>query len=70
MFFTNSNAVLGDIKFLKYFDGLSLSSFGSKGFVVTNGPTCIKSPRMAMNADIIRIGPIINKEGMAIAVNK
>ena len=52
--------------FLKYFVGLSLSSFGARGVVVNNGPTCIKSPRIAINIAIPKIGAIIRIVGTSV----
>lgn len=66
MFFTSSKSVFTDIMFLKYFVGLSLSSFGASGVVVKSGPTCIKSPSIAINIASARIGPIIKIVGTSV----
>ena len=64
IFLNNSNSVLTWNKFLKYFVGFNLSSFGTSGAVATSGPTCIKSPIIAIKAATNNIEPIIPTAGM------
>ena len=54
--------------FLKYFVGLSLSSFGIKGAIATKGPTWIKSPTIAIKAATIKTKPTIVTVGITAVV--
>ena len=55
--------------FLKYFVGLSLSSFGISGAIATNGPTCMKSASIATSHARKRIGAIIKAALFTVTVN-
>ena len=58
MFLNSSNNVFTLNKFLKYFVGLSLSSFGISGAIATRGPTWMKSARAATKAATTKVNPI------------
>ena len=68
IFLNNSNNVFTEKRFLKYFVGFNLSSFGIKGAIATKGPTCIKSPIIATNAATIKTSPIIVTVGITALV--